>query len=595
MTRLAEWRLRFGPSLWRHRAAIAASLALSLVSVAATVLAPWPLKYIIDSVLAGLPLPAWTGLSVSDSNQMHQVLFFSGLGVLIAVVGAVSGAVSKKIDARVRERMTLELRDALLAHIQTLPLTDRANDRTGELALRIVDDVAQAVRLLTKTAPLAMRYALTTVALLGIMIWLDTVLGLLGVALVGLLAALARYFARPLGEATRDKRQREGAVAALAQEILRGLPAVQALGVEKEVRDEFAGTNRNSLGAGVRETEVAVSMEQAMQIANGVAFALITAWGAAMVLDGQLTIGSLTIYVAYIVQLVKPVEKINELASTIARGIARGDRVLAMLARAPAVVDCPGAMDLPAIAGRIRLDNVSYSYPASSAAEIPRRILDRANLTVEPGTLTVITGASGSGKSTLLMLLLRIIEPHRGQLFLDDMPYESIRVSSLRRGFAVMLQESHVFAGTVRQCLDPAGRRLRDTSIWQALERVSLAEFVHGLPGGLDGMLGEAAANLSGGQRARLCLARALLQEGPVLLLDEPLANVDAQSQQVIVEALRELRGRRTCIAVSHQTALNDVADRVLALDRGQLRDVTTTGRSVVDIREASKWQSLSH
>jgi len=595
VNRLSEWRRRFGPSLWRHRAALLASLGLSLISVAAAVLAPWPLKYIIDSVLVGLPLPAWTGLSGTDAGPMSLVLVFSALGVLIAVVGAVSGASSKKIDARIRERMTLELRDELLAHIQALPVTDRVRDRTGELALRVVDDVAQVVRLMTKTAPLALRYVLTTVALLGIMVWLDTLLGLVGLVLVVLLAALARYFARPLGRATREKRQREGAVAALAQEILRGLPAVQALGVEKAVREDFARTNTNSLSAGVRETEVAVSMEQAMQLANGIAFALITIWGAVLVLDGRLTIGSLTIFVAYIVQLVKPVEKINELASTIARGIARGDRVLGMLDRAPAVIDAPGAIDLADVDGRIRLDNVSYGYPADAPGESARRVLDGVNLCIEPGTLTVITGASGSGKSTLLMLLLRIIEPQSGRLCVEGLPYRSIRLASLRQTFAVMLQESHVFAGTIRQCLDPAGRQLPDAALWQSLERVALEDFVSGLPGGLDGQLGEAAANLSGGQRARLCLARALLQDGPILLLDEPLANVDSQSQQVIVEALRDTRGRRTCIAVSHQTALNDIADRVLVLERGQLRDVTSIGRSVVDIREAPKWQSLSH
>jgi ABC-type multidrug transport system fused ATPase/permease subunit len=184
----------------------------------------------------------------------------------------------------------------------------------------------------------------------------------------------------------------------------------------------------------------------------------------------------------------------------------------------------------------------------------------------------VLTGRSGAGKSTLLHLLLRVLEPTAGELSLDGVPYSRIRLASLRAQFGVMLQETHLFAGSLRACLDAAETPLAEARLWGALAQVGLEETVRALPDALDTRLGEAGVNFSGGQRARLSLARALLLDRPILLLDEPLANVDDDSQRIIVDALRSLRGERTCLAVSHQPAIARIADRVLRLEDGALR-----------------------
>jgi len=563
----------FAPALLQHRGALSRSLMLSLCAVAAAVLMPWPLKYIIDFVLVGQPLPQWLAAHAGNLADDRLVLLFGMAGAAIAIAGALCAAAEKKINARIREQMTLSLRERVLRHIHVLPFTNHADDRSGELSLRLVDDVHHVVRLLTKTIPVALRYAVTMSAIFVVMFALDVRLGVMGVILVLALATLMRIHARPLGLATRDKRRQEGAVAGLSQEIIRALPAIQALGAEGAVRQRFIELNQCSLAAGVRETGVAVSMEQMMQIANGLVLALIVVWGGQMVLSDHLTIGTLTVYIAYIIQLVKPVEKINELASTFARGISRGETLLGLLERPPAISDSPAATRLERSRGQIELRSVCYSYPAAPGHDARVPALEKINLAIPPGTLTVVTGPSGVGKSTLLMLLLRMIEPRSGQLLIDGIPYPDIRLSSLRAQFAVMLQESHVFAGRIRDCLQPTSESLPDAALWRVLEQVSLGSYVRALPNQLDAPLGEAAHNLSGGQRARLCLARALLLDRPVILLDEPLANVDPESQSLILETLLQIKGQRTCIAVSHQTGIDAIADRVVRLDHSGLHE----------------------
>jgi ABC-type multidrug transport system fused ATPase/permease subunit len=327
-------------------------------------------------------------------------------------------------------------------------------------------------------------------------------------------------------------------------------------------------------------------MERIMQIANGVAIAIIIGAGGWMVLAGKLSLGGLTICASYIVQLLKPIEKINDLASSVARGVIRGEHLVQLLSYEAEVNESENPLPLaktPA-SGQIELCDVSFSYIDRSQTDSQRCVFDRVNLKIQPGSFTILEGPSGSGKSTLLNLLLRLIDPQHGNLLLDGIPYMQLKLTSLRNQFAVMLQDSHFFSGSIREVLQPTCVDISDSDIWQALDDVDLMYFVRRLPAGLDTPLGECASNLSGGQRARLSLARALLMKRPILLLDEPLANVDEKSQQVILTALKKLKGKQTCLAVSHQPALRQCATRVIHLTNGHFIEVTPNSTAEPEI-----------
>lgn len=565
------WRA-FAPDLRPHRRTLAAAYLFRLLSVAAAVVSPWPLKVIIDNVIARRPLPGPLRVFGAGLSPEWLVLWLAAFFVLAAVVGAVTNALEKNLSARVRERLTLSLRDRLLAHLQTLPPTFRTNNRSGELVLRLVDDSDLFVRILTKTLPVLFQNVATVLLILAVMLWLDLRLAAFGVVLVPALAAIIRHYSKSLWAASRDKRRHEGKVSGLAQEIIRGLPVIQALGGERQTRRRFEVRNRKRLRAGVEETRVAVRMEQTLQIAQGFALALMTGVGALLVLRGQLTVGELTVFAAYVAQLLKPIEKLNDLSETAGRGFAGGERLLALLAQEPAVADAPGAVEVGRARGLIEFRNVWFKYPNEDAQEERAEfVLRGVNMRLEPGRLSVLVGQSGAGKSTIMSLLVRLFDPSAGDILLDGRPLREITLRSLRAQVAVMTQDTHLFSGSLRRALVPDGAEPTAERIWEALALVAMDDFVSELPRQLETKLGEDALNLSGGQRQRLSLARAFLLDRPVILLDEPLANVDDASAAVILRALDSLRATHTCLAITHQTQLLGYADVVYRLDGGRV------------------------
>jgi len=574
----------FGPDLWAHRGPLAWSYSLRTLAIGAALFAPWPLKLIIDHVITSHSMPRlFFGIAL-QLRPDQMVLWLGGLFLFVTVCGAIANSAEKNISARIRERLTLSIRDRLLGHLQTLAPTFRNDNRSGELVLRLVDDSDLFVRILTKTLPLLFQQFATLVLTLAVMFVVNLRLGLLASILVPILAVVCRHYSRHLWAASRKKRRHEGKVSGLAQEIVRGMPVIQALGGESNARSKFEKTNVKRLKAGVEETRVAVRMERTLQIIQGVALALVTGGGAVLALHGQITIGELTLFTAYIAQLLKPIEKLNDLAETSGRGFAGGERLLALLEQEALVQDSPGAIDLRRAGGVVEFREVWFEYPDSVVGR--GVVLRGINLRLEPGRLAVLQGESGAGKSTILSLLVRLFDPTKGEILLDGVPLRQIKLKSLRSQVAIMTQELHLFSGTLRSVLIPVGVELREDCLWDALSLVALDEFVRALPHKLDTSLGEDGLNLSGGQRQRLSLARAFLLDRPLLLLDEPLANVDAASAAVILKALDRLRGGRTCLAITHESTLLKYADNVYCLKEGRILEPENTLVNVAQIRK---------
>lgn len=554
----------FWPDVRPQRGRLVAAYSARTLSVVATLLAPWPLKVLVDDVVGGRGVALGYGRPVL--SPISAVVALTALFTVVMALGALGNALEKTISATIRERFTFELRDRLLAHFLTLSPGLRTRHRSGELVLRIVDDTDLYARVLTKTLPQVFQHALTLVGTLVAMAWIAPSLTLAGCILIPAVALVLRRDARRLWAASREKRTREGEVCGLAQEIVRGMAVIQAAGREREAREAFAAVNRTRVGAGRAETAVAVDLERTLQLLQGLAVALVTGGGTWFVLRGELSIGSLTLMATYVTQLLRPVEKLNDLSETTGRGMAGGERLLRLLEEQPAVADVPGARAITSSRGLVELRHVSFGYPDRDGA-----VLRDVSLALRPGELTVLVGPSGVGKSTLLSLLVRVFDPSAGEIRLDDTPLRQISLASLRRQFALLSQDTQLFAGTVRAAVAPSGGDSRESAIWDALARVSLDGFVRQLPEGLDTPLGEDGVNLSGGQRRRLALARAFMLRRPILLLDEPLANVDADSAAVILDAIAELRRTTTCFAVTHEARLVALADRVYRLVDGQL------------------------
>ncbi|MFN8058314.1 MAG: ABC transporter ATP-binding protein [Vicinamibacterales bacterium] len=579
-----------GPDVWALKASFARAYAVTLVGVAAGVVAPWIVKLVVDFLVRqssgdpARPIDGWWTRLTGGAGASSPEAIVLGLGLAfltVSLVGALAEAGDGLLTARIKEQLGVRLRDRMLGHLQSLPPTVRTTHRSGELVLRLVGDVDNVVRLNTKTLPLLTRHSATGLFTLIGLVWLSPRVGLSCALALPVLGLLVRYHGRRVGEATRRKRRREGEVSALAQEIVRGLPVIQALGATSLVRERFAQVSRDSLQSGVVAARATARLECTFEVARALAIGSVTVGGALSVLRGHLSVGELTLLAAYVTNLLRPIDKVNDLIEATSRGLIAGERIVKFLEQVPLVVDAPDALVLTRATGRLTLDDVWFTYPGEAERRPP--VLRGASLVLEPGTLTVIVGPSGAGKSTLFSLLVRIFDPTRGTISLDGRPLPSIAVESLRAQFAVMCQDLHLFSGTLREAVTMGAGTVDVDRVWGALADVAMDAFVRSLPRGLETALGEDGLNLSGGQRQRLSLARAILLERPVLLLDEPLANVDAESARVIREALRRLRRSCTCVAITHEASLVSEADAVFRLEGGEL--VADSGRrSVLEV-----------
>ncbi len=574
---LATLARAFLPDARPHAGPLIKAYLLELTAILTGVLAPWPLKLIIDHGLQHQPLPAWlAGLDVIFVPA-GQIVALSSAFVGLMVLGAAAAAMSRVTLAQVRERLAVALRDRMLGHLQTLPPTIRVSHKSGELVLRLVGDVDLVVKLLTRTLPLLFRFVATGVFTIVAMLWLAPREAFLVVGLLPALCLLVLRYGPRITAAARRKRRREGEVAGLAQEIIRGLPVIQALGGDRQVRARFADLNAASLRAGVEETRLSARLEWSLEGARGLAIGVVTGGGALLALGGILTVGELTVLAAYVAQLLKPIDKANDLAEATSRGVAAAERMSALLAQAPLVTDRPGALVLEQVRGVVELRDVGFGYPDPQGRSVA--VLRGASMTLHPGRLTVLIGRSGAGKSTILSLLVRLFDPTAGEIRLDGHPLPLIALRSLRSQIAIMTQDLHLLAGSLRDALAPPDQSVADDALWQVLELVAMADFVRGLPNGLDTHLGEDGLNLSGGQRQRLSLGRALLLDRPILLLDEPLANVDEISARVILAAIARVKRERTCLAITHEPLLLDHADQVYRLEGGALCADTPASR----------------
>jgi ATP-binding cassette, subfamily B, bacterial len=555
---IAATAKRFWPVLQPQRGTLWLAFVASLLASGLSVLSPMPVKIIIDDVLTGHQ----PNLALPPMSSTDLVLLLASAAALFAALSALFSATEKMISARVRERMTLELRLICLDRLLLLTPLCRGDDRSGELALRLVDDVQQVARLFTKTAPVILRHALTLLFALGALFWISRPLGVAATVVAVVLGAMVRFAAKPLRKTAKIKRIQEGRIAGQTQEILGALSFIQASGADEDIRARFASTNRQSLSAGVAETRAAVRLERMMQVANGVAVALIVGGSGWLALGGYVSAGDLAIAIIYLNQMLRPIEKINELVSAVTSATSRAARLSELLDRDERI-DRSGTHSVTRADGAIRLAEPAFGYANGRAfrfdmIDIPAR------------AFVSIEGPSGAGKSTLLALLTRLFDPSSGAIMLDGISYPDWDLTNLRSQFAISPQSPPLMSGTVGEWMRLGGVIADDAQLWQALRSVSLAEMLK-TRGGLEAGIGEAGAGLSGGEQARIALARALVADRPILLLDEPFANVDPVSAKVMLNALSREKGLRTIIIVTHQPLPPSFADMRLVMADGRL------------------------
>ncbi len=561
------WQIcrRFRPQIARHRWLLGGSTAALVAELGLRLLEPWPLKVVFDQVLMPsrrhrLPLPL---LDRFDPLTLVTVAAFA----VVAFVGlrALATYAHTVGFALVGNRVLTEVRTTLYRHLQLLSLSYHARARTGDLVVRVIGDVGVLQDVfVTALIPLVTN-AVILIAMLGLMFWMEWRLGLLAVAVVPLMWLSATTLGGHIRDASRQQRKREGAMAAAAAESMGSIKAVQALSLEAAFVDSFSSQNLKSLREGIRAKRLSARLERTVDVLIACATALVLWYGARLALEGRITPGDLLVFLAYLKNAFKPAQDLAKYTSRIAKASAAAERVLDVLDRVPEIRDVPGARPAPAFRGEVVFSHVGFEYDRGRAA------LQDIDFHLAPGQRLALVGPSGAGKSTLASLILRLYDPTTGAVAIDGRDIRQYTLESLRSQVSVVLQETLLFAATVRDNIAYGSPDATDDSIVAAARLANAHDFILALPQRYETTLGERGVTLSAGQRQRLAIARAAVRQAPLLIFDEPTTGLDRETERLVAEALNRLSQGRTSVLVTHNLRHAVDADLVLYIENGRV------------------------
>jgi subfamily B ATP-binding cassette protein MsbA len=393
-------------------------------------------------------------------------------------------------------------------------------------------------------------------------------LALVSLFVVPLFLLAGRYFSRKIRRATREERRRTGSVSAVAEESLSNAALVQAYNRQENEVSRFRRENEGRFVAdmaGVRLDSLFTPLVNLIQVAG---FGVVIVAGTWELSQGRLTIGGLLVFLIYLSQLYGPVQGVSETLNAFYEATAGAERVIEFLDEEPSVREREGAISLARARGHVEFDSVSFSYPDSE-----KEALSDVSFEVAPGEVLALVGPSGSGKSTAVKLLLRFFDPHAGAVRLDGHDLRELNLHSLRENVAVLLQETLVFGGTVRENIAYGKLGASEEEIVAAAKAADAHEFVEALPKGYDTVIGQKGKRLSNGQRQRLAIARAMIRDAPVLVLDEPTTGLDARSSENVMVPLQRLMEGRTTIVISHNLLTVRHATRIVVLEAGRITE----------------------
>ncbi|HEX2183175.1 MAG TPA: ABC transporter ATP-binding protein, partial [Rubrobacteraceae bacterium] len=411
-------------------------------------------------------------------------------------------------------------------------------------------------------------YLFQFVFFVGALFYLQWRLALVSLFVVPLFLLLARYFSGKIRGATREERRRMGSISAVAEESLSNAALVQAYNRQEDEVARFRRENEGSFVADMAATRLDALFTPLVNVIQVVGIGVVVVAGTWELSQGRLTIGGLLVFLVYLSQLYNPIRGLSEVLNTLYEATAGAERVMEVFDQKPTVKEQDDAIALDRARGHVEFDSVRFSYPGKK-----REALSDVTFEVGPGEVLALVGPSGSGKSTIAKLLLRFYDPHAGAVRLDGYDLRELTLRSLRENVAMLLQETLVFDGTVRENIAYGKPEASEEEIVAAAKAADAHGFVEALPEGYDTMVGQKGRLLSEGQRQRVAIARAMIRDAPVLILDEPTAGLDARSSENVMVPLRRLMEGRTTIVISHNLLTVRDATWIVVLEDGRITE----------------------
>lgn len=510
-----------------------------------------------------------------------------GFWIFIALVGflAKDGLNSLRIfiNNTFEQKVIFDIRSDLYAKIQRLPLRWFDTRRTGDIMTRVVEDVTNMERVLIDGVEQGLIAALQVLGIGVFLFFLNPTVAAWATLPVPFLAFGAWIYSSKGRDRYRNQRDAASDLNALLHDNISGVRQIKAYAAESAEHARFNRFSDHLRTTTLRMMKWWALYSPGMSFLRMTGYVLVLAFGGAAVMDGSLTLGDFTRFLLFLSLFYEPIDRLNSLNQMILSGRAAADRVFDILDSAEEANATNGAKLPEKIAGHVRFERVSFSYQDQPT-------LHNVSLEAPPGQTIALVGSTGAGKTTVLSLLARFYETTSGQITIDGIPIHTLAKSSLRGRMAYVTQEPFLFNGTVRENLLLSKRDASDDDLWSALSAAHAESFVRGLPEGLDTNVGERGVKLSGGEKQRLSIARALLKNAPILLLDEATASVDSETERQIQEALDHLMQNRTAFVIAHRLSTIQNADQIYVLEKGS---VIEQGTHAALLAKAGKYAEL--
>jgi ABC-type multidrug transport system fused ATPase/permease subunit len=535
----------------KYKARTALAILFLLVATGVSLLPPYLAKLAIDH-----------GIQKQDTHALYVVTV---LFVLAGLATIAASAAQTYFTGWTGERILADLRSMLFRHLQRLSLGFYERNRAGVIISRLTNDVEALDQLVTDGFTSLVQNSLTLIGTAIILFFLDWRLALAVLSILPPLVIATALFRKHSARAYRQVRERLGLVTATLAEDIAGMRVVQAFTRETEQERAFREVNLSYRAANQRTILLNGLYFPFVDFLSAIATAIVLGYGGYLVFDGNMTVGTLFAFVGYLSNFFDPVQQLSQLYNTFLSAVAALDQITRVLDEEPEVRDRPGSADLPRIEGNVRFEDVRFGYGKGDD------VLHGISLDVPAGTTVALVGHTGAGKSTIAKLLARFYEPRSGRITIDGHNLNDVTQASLRRQLGVVPQEGFLFAGTVRDNIAFSRPDAIDDEIVRAATTVGAHDFVVGLEDGYETNLQERGTRLSSGQRQLVALARALLADPRILILDEATSAVDIGTERKIEHALRLLLSGRTAFIIAHRLSTIRNADLIVVLEHGRI------------------------
>ncbi|MGE5108522.1 MAG: ABC transporter ATP-binding protein [Sphingobacteriales bacterium] len=547
--------------------------AAMLVETAMSLAAPWPLKIIIDNVIGNHKIHSWLKWLehvIVSGDKMTLALIAAISFIIISFIGSLAGYVQSYFTESVAQYIANDLRRRLYHHLHRLSLAYYDHQQMGKILSTITADVSTIQDFASATLLTILVDALTILGMLSLMFYLHWDFALVALGVAPFLLLFVARFKKAVKKATREVRKDQSNMVAILQEGLQSMRVVNAYGRQELEEDRLNKASIETVNAALRARRIKSMLNPIVTVIVAVCTALILWRGAALVLAGVMTVGALTVFLSYLGKFFSPVQDLAKKTTTIAQATVSLERIQAILETEIVIPQKPNAKEPGKLKGDIVFENVSFFYNPDEP------VLNNLSLSIIAGQKIGICGPTGGGKSTIASLIPRFYDTVSGKIFIDGNDITDFKLEGLRRQIGFVLQDTVLFYGSIHDNIAYGRPGATEAEIIAAAKMANADEFIKKMPHGYDTLVGERGLTLSGGQRQRIGIARAVVRNSPILILDEPTASLDAESEKVVMQALEKLMEGRTVITIAHRLSTIRDADKIFVIKDGAVAEEGT-------------------